>query len=62
MMKKLLCLLLATFALSLVVPSAEAAIKNKPALVKAGKKSKSAKHKKHRKHGKRHHKAAKSKA
>jgi hypothetical protein len=63
MMKKLLCSLLATFALSLFVPSAEAAvIKTKPALVKTSKKSKSAKNKKHRRHGKRHHKAAKSKA
>jgi hypothetical protein len=63
MMKKLLCLLLAVFALSLFVPSTEAAvIKNKPTLVKTAKKGKAAKHKKHRKHGKRHHKAAKSKA
>jgi hypothetical protein len=63
MMKKLLCLLLATFALSLFVPTAEAAaIKTKPALVKTAKKNKSAKRTKHRKHSKRHHKAAKSKA
>jgi hypothetical protein len=63
MMKKLLCLLLATFALSLFVPSAEAAvIKTKPTVVKAAKKGKAAKHKKHRKHGKHHRKAAKSKA
>ena len=63
MMKKLLSLLLATFALSLFVPSADAAvIKTKPALVKTAKKNKNAKHKKHRRHGKRHHKASKAKA
>ena len=63
MMKKLLCLILAMFALSLFVPSAEAAvIKTKPTIVKAAKKNKSAKHQKHRKHNKRHHKAAKNKA
>jgi len=55
MMKKFLCLLLTTFALSLVVPPAEAAVvKAKPTLVKASKKNKSAKHKKHRKHGRKH--------
>jgi hypothetical protein len=61
MMKKLLCLFLVTFALSLFVPATEAAVlKAKPTLVKAGKKNK--KHKKHRKHGKHNKKASKNKA
>jgi hypothetical protein len=56
MMKKLLCFLLAAFALSVSVPTMDAAtVHSKPALVKTGKKSKKAK--KHGKHGKkRHHK------
>ncbi len=64
MMKKLLCSLLAVFALSLFVPATEAAaaVTTKPTLVKASKKSKKAKHKSHKKHRKGHRKAAKNKA
>ena len=58
-MKKLLCLLLAVFALSLFVPTTEAAsIKAKPTLTKASKKHKAHRKAHHKRHHKKHKKAA----